>query len=184
MNNLLKISGFAVVLLLCAACNSKQETPSSGYSEYEKPDTVSSIQVMKDYHYRDTVEAGGVRYVYDIVREPNDSLPLVYGDDNDRYADNFIRLSVSHGNQKFFDKTFTKNSFRSYMESGFIKNAILEGMAFDCAQNKNLRFAVSVSYPASDIYIPLSITIAPDGSYNITKDEILDTIVEETTDTP
>ena len=77
----------------------------------------------------------------------------------------------------FFNKVFTKNHFRSYMEKGFISHAILEGMAFDKADGNNLRFATSVSYPASDIYIPLSITISPDGSYQITKDEVLDTVV-------
>ena len=58
------------------------------------------------------------------------------------------------------------------------------GMAFDQEQEGNLRFAVSVSYPMSDLYIPLLITIRPDGSYVISKDLVLDNVVEtlDTTD--
>ena len=93
------------------------------------------------------------------------------------YADNYIRLRVNREGKEIFNKAFTKNHFRNYMEKGFISHAILEGMAFDKVDGNNLRFAASVSYPASDIYIPLSITISPDGSYQITKDEVLDTVV-------
>jgi len=128
-------------------------------------------------NYSAEVKVGQTRYTYDIVREVNDTLPLVTGDDGERYADNYIRLRVNREGKEIFNKVFTKNHFRSYMEKGFISHAILEGMAFDKADGNNLRFATSVSYPASDIYIPLSITISPDGSYQITKDEVLDTVV-------
>ena len=51
-------------------------------------------------------------------------------------------------------------------------------MAFDCPTAEGLRFAVSICYPGSDIYIPLSITISPSGSYTIARDEVLDTATE------
>ena len=167
----------ACTVLLCYSCGGNNPQTTSGYSEYEKPDTTNSVQEMKDYHYSAEVKVGQTRYTYDIVREVNDTLPLVTGDDGERYADNYIRLRVNREGKEIFNKVFTKNHFRSYMEKGFISHAILEGMAFDKADGNNLRFATSVSYPASDIYIPLSITISPDGSYQITKDEVLDTVV-------
>ena len=134
---------------------------------------------MKDYHYSAEVENGGIRYAYDIVRETNDTLPLVIGDDNEQFADNYIRLRVNRGNQEIFHKVFTKNNFRDYVDHNFLNRAILEGMAFDKCTPEGLRFAVSVCYPGSDIYIPLSVTISPGGSYTIAKDEVLDTVTEE-----
>lgn len=167
----------ACTVLLCYSCGGNNPQTVSGYSEYEKPDTTNSVQEMKDYHYSAEVKVGQTRYTYDIVREVNDTLPLVTGDGGERYADNYIRLRVNREGKEIFNKAFTKNHFRNYMEKGFISHAILEGMAFDKVDGNNLRFAASVSYPASDIYIPLSITISPDGSYQITKDEVLDTVV-------
>lgn len=172
------------ILLLLCSCHPKEQQTVSGYSEYEKPEQAQTVQKMKDYHYSAEVKIGQTRYTYDIVREVNDTLPVVTGDGNERYADNYIRLRVNREGKEIFNKAFTKNHFRGYMEKGFISHAILEGMAFDKADGNNLRFAVSVSYPSSDIYIPLSITIAPDGSYQVAKDEILDTIVTtDSTDT-
>ncbi len=167
----------ACAVLLCSGCGGNDRQTETGYSEYEKPDTANAVQEMRDYHYSAEVKVGRTRYTYDIVRETSDTLPPVTGDDGERYADNYIRLRVNREGKEIFNKAFTKRHFKSYVEESFISRAILEGMAFDKADNGNLRFAASVSYPASDIYIPLSITVAPDGSYQITKDEILDTVV-------
>ena len=165
-------------MALCAACGNNQPQATSGYSEYEKPDTVNAVQRMKDYHYSAEVTVEGTKYAYDIVRETNDTLPLVTGDDNEQFADNYIRLRVNRGNQEIFHKVFTKNNFRDYVDRKFLNRAILEGMAFDKCTPEGLRFAVSVCYPGSDIYIPLSVTISPGGSYTIAKDEVLDTVTE------
>ena len=82
----------ACTVLLCYSCGGNNPQTTSGYSEYEKPDTTNSVQEMKDYHYSAEVKVGQTRYTYDIVREVNDTLPLVTGDDGERYADNYIRL--------------------------------------------------------------------------------------------
>ena len=146
---------------------------SSGYTvRFDLGDAVGTPPTNQE------VENGGIRYAYDIVRETNDTLPLVTGDDNEQFADNYIRLRVNRGNQEIFHKVFTKNNFRDYVDHKFLNRAILEGMAFDKCTPEGLRFAVSVCYPGSDIYIPLSVTISPGGSYTIAKDEVLDTVTE------
>ena len=178
MQTHIKTIGLACLLTLGYGCQRQAQQTTSGYSAYEKPDTTHGIQAMKDYHYSAEVENGGIRYAYDIVRETNDTLPLVTGDDNEQFADNYIRLRVNRGNQEIFHKVFTKNNFRDYVDHKFLNRAILEGMAFDKCTPEGLRFAVSVCYPGSDIYIPLSVTISPDGSYTIAKDEVLDTVTE------
>lgn len=168
--------GMAGALLL-TACGQKEKA-ATGYSEFEKPDTTSTVQQMKDYHYSAEVKNGTHTYAYDIVREMNDSLPTVRDDEGDQYADNYIRLRVNRDGKEYFNRMFTKQSFRNNLDADFITHAILEGMAFDRVTAEGLRFAVSVSYPASDLYIPLCLTIAPDGSYSVTRDEVLDTVME------
>ena len=102
----------ACTVLLCYSCGGNNPQTTSGYSEYEKPDTTNSVQEMKDYHYSAEVKVGQTRYTYDIVREVNDTLPLVTGDDGERYADNYIRLRVNREGKEIFNKVFTKNHFR------------------------------------------------------------------------
>lgn len=168
----------AAAMTLCAGCGNNRPEAASGYSEYEKPDTVNAIQKMKDYHYSAEITVGGVPYAYDIVREVNDTLPTVTGDDGGRYADNYIRLRVNRQGQQIFNKVFLKQHFKDFIDAGFLSKAVLEGMAFDRVEGDRLRFAASICYPGTDIYIPMSITIAPDGSFQMAKDEILDTVVE------
>ena len=146
----------ACVLLGLGSCGGHTQQDCRNLEEYEKPDTTNAVQEMKDYHYSAEVRAGDVRYAYDIVREVNDSLPLVTGDEGARYADNYIRLRVNREGRQIFNHVFVKESFKDFLD-------------------RSLRFAASVCYPESDIYIPLTITLSPDGSYRITKDEILDT---------
>ncbi len=174
-----KILCAAGTAALCFSCGGNNRNASSGYSDYEKPDTSSAVLTMKDYHYSAEVKAGNVTYAYDIVRESNDTLPLVDSEEGESYADNYIRLRVNREGKEIFNKVFLKKHFKEFMDKDFIEHAILAGMAFDRVDENNLRFATSISYPASDIYIPLSITIAPDGSFSIKKDEILD-IVSDT----
>ena len=112
-------------MALCAACGNNQPQATSGYSEYEKPDTVNAVQRMKDYHYSAEVTVEGTKYAYDIVREVNDTLPIVAGDDGGRYADNYIRLRVNREGQQIFNQVFLKRSFREYIDAGFMAKAIL-----------------------------------------------------------
>ncbi len=178
MQTHIKTFGLIGCLLLCCGCQQKTQQ-AQGYAEYEKPDTTSAIQEMKDYHYSAEVKTDGVSYAYDIVREANDTLPPVKGDGNERFADNYIRLRVNREGQQIFNRAFTKNDFREWVDSKFLPHAILDGMAFDRATPEGLRFSVSVGYPTSDLYVPLLLTVHHNGTYSVAKDEILDNVVEE-----
>lgn len=177
------IRTLGIILAACfitIACRNNEKTEAS-YNDYEKPENSNEVQKMKTYHYNANIKAFGTTFQYDIVREVNDTLPVIKDDTGQRYADNNIRLKINQNNKEIFNKLFTKNTFRSYLDKDFIQHAILEGMAFDRVTPEGLRFSASVSYPNSDIYIPLAITIAKDGSYHIVKDDVLDTMVEDST---
>lgn len=176
----------SLMLGLLAACkDGGQASDSEKNGATQSRDTVAAVQRMNKYHYTDQVDWSGSQITYQVDRQASDTLPVVTDDMGARYADNVITLTVKRGGQDIFHRKFYKSSFKEYMEHDFYEHAILEGMAFDKVKDGCLRFAVSVSYPVSDLYIPLLITIRPDGSYDITKDEVLDNVVEslDTTDT-
>jgi hypothetical protein len=55
-----------------------------------------------------------------------------------------------------------------------MKNGILDGFRFFRVDDGKLVFSLCVSYPDSDLSSPFLLTIGPDGSATITKDELMD----------
>lgn len=165
-------------LLLGNACqhHPAQEQPIG--STVEEQAGTPQILKLHTYHYADTVGSDNQRYVYDIVRKAVDSLAVVEDENGDRYADNLITLNIRRNGSPYFMHTFSKKSFNHYLSPDFRKHAILEGMAFDRMINGVPRFAASVGIQYSDMSMPFLITIHSDGHFTITRDEVLDNIVE------
>ena len=46
---------------------------------------------------------------------------------------------------------------------------------FDDTTEEGLRFATSISYPQSDMYIPLTVTVKTNGSIVIAKENLIET---------
>lgn len=177
MNTRILLAAAVGATLCLYGCHSRtQETETWG--QYEKPDTVNGIQQMKDYHYSAEVKDRDRTYTYDIVREASDSLPVVNNGSGAQFSDNRIRLRINRNGTEMFNHEFTKNQFASMLDKEFLAHSILEGMAFDCVTPDGLRFSISISYPESDIYIPFSVLVAPDGTYRVAREEILDTASE------
>ncbi|KAA6345272.1 hypothetical protein EZS27_007163 [termite gut metagenome] len=94
-----------------------------------------------------------------ITRNPNDSLPYVTGKDGITYVDNVITLRITRGNVSIFNRTFTKNSFAFLVDGEFLREATLEGRVYDKTTSEGIKYAVSLCYPQTDLYMPISITI-------------------------
>lgn len=173
-----------LVGLFSACKDQKANEGNESLSGQNTTDTVATVQHMNKYDYTDQIKWRGKTVTYQVERHAVDSLPVVTDEAGDQFSDNMITLTLREGDRELFHKSFYKRSFKEYMEPDFYTHSILEGMAFDQELDGNLRFAVSVSYPMSDLYIPLLITIHPDGSYAISKDLVLDNVVEtlDTTD--
>lgn len=166
------------LLLTGSACGNKSET-APNQTQTENTDATSQILKLNAYHYTDTVGSGKQRYVYDIVRKAVDSIAVVEDENGDRYADNLITLNVLNGSGSvFFKHTFSKKDFGKHLSSDFRKHGILEGMAFDRMIDGKPRFAASVGMQYSDMSMPFLVTLHADGSFTITRDEVLDNIVE------
>ena len=136
---------------------------------------------MPEYNFSDTVTVGSHQYVYTIHREPSDSLPKVKDEMGDTYFDNFYQLSVERDNASFFEHRFVKRDLNAFLSRDFQRNGIIDGFRFINAEGGRLIFGLCVSYPDSDMSAPFLLTIAPNASFVIEPDDVMD--VEETADT-
>lgn len=168
------MASFALTLSSCGNKNKPAQPQEETVLEADE-NMENGIVKMEESVVEDTARWKGKTYQYRIEREPAPNLPEVKdAESGTRYMDNTISLSIHCGDQQIFHRTFSKSDFKSYLDAGFQKNGILEGFVFDQAQPEGLRFATSVSYPASDLYIPLVVLVASDGSISISKDNIMD----------
>lgn len=108
-------------------------------------------------------------YKIEITRQPNDSLPPVKSEVGDLFIDNRVDLRITRGREVIIEKEFTKNSFSSVVTASFLKKAILEGMVYSDTVAQGFVFAVSVSYPQTDLYIPITVTIDTAGKVSVAK---------------
>jgi hypothetical protein len=166
----------AAGMILLAACKEKKTTEDIITTRQEMPKLQAPIS-MQEYRQNTQVEWKGQTYHVDIRRVPVDSLPMVEDEIGQKYVDNRIYLTVMRADSTvFYNKTFTKNTFASYLDDEFRRNGILEAMVFEKMDDNRLKFAVSVAYPQSeDEFILLTMKLDADGGLTIKRDETIDT---------
>ncbi len=177
------------LLLLCAcgifmiSCSNKDKPPAVNQDTILAFDETINKGVieMDQFHINDSTTYKGHVYIYDITRMPDSTLATVTEQETQNlYRDNHVELKILKDGASFVEKTFTKKDFLSYIDEGFKKNGILEGFVFNENSDNGLCFSTSVSYPQSDMYITLSVTIAPNGTISIVRDNIIEEDEEET----
>ena len=163
----------AVTLLLqnCGKADRQEVT----HYDYEQPDTTKSLIASADYRFADTITIDNHHYEYVIERHAADSLPIITDDEGDKYADNIATLSVHRDGNQIFKRTFYKSTFRHLLPRGFYHGSVLDGMAFERPDGANLRFVASVSNPGTDLFVPILITIDPNGNFTMVKSDELET---------
>lgn len=173
--------GTLLAVMGIVACTSNKDTTKNDETRVLLRDSIDShgIQRMQVSKVEQTITFEGKKYKSFVQRMPNDSLPRVKNDMGEVFVDNTITLRLTRGNEKIFNKTFTKQSFSSLVSGEFMKHAILEGMVFDKTTSQGLVYAVSVSYPQTDLYIPMSVTITPGGKMSMVKEELMEDIYTE-----
>ncbi len=172
------IIGLLATAAVLTACNKTKTEEVLSDEEMLTPGerVVEGISQLEPSHASDTVTWRGKVYQYDIVREPDDSLPKVTMDETGTlFTDNHIDVKVTCEGKQVFKRRFFKSSFNSYLPEDFRKKGILEGFVFDTTVSGGLQFGTSICYPRSeDFFIPLTVIIAPDGGMTIRKDELMD----------
>lgn len=140
------------------------EERTSSLPERMQTSNVTEQFTLKDNSYQSTV-----------VRTPDESLPLVTNAEGNKFVDNRITLRIITQGRTLVNRAFTKQDFASLLNARFLKYAILEGLVFDQVTESGLiRYAASVAYPQSDLYVPIRITVTPAGQLTIEREEMMD----------
>lgn len=141
-----------------------------------KPDStaVAGPERMQVSDVTTAIEYKGKEYRSTVVRRPDESLPVVKNEEGEEFIDNRITLRLVCGGKQVVAKEFTKESFAALVDAKFLKYAILEGLVFDKTTPQGFVYAASVCYPQSDLYVPLRLTITPDGNVSMAREELLD----------
>ena len=166
-----------VALGVMTGCGGKKETSLKTEQlmfQIDSVDRVTGVQRMQVSRVNQSIVSNGKKYTLFIERAPADSLPPVKSDLG-VFADNRIVVRITRENgSRVFAKTFTKQSFSDFISADNLRHFILEGVVFDEEKTnagKNIMLAGSVSYPQTDLYIPFSITVTPEGRMSISKNE-------------
>ncbi|WP_294629297.1 DUF4738 domain-containing protein [uncultured Bacteroides sp.] len=161
--------------VVAAACGGKRGR-AKGESILATMDSVDAngLQRMQISKSETDIKFKGKDYRSFVLRTPDETLPHVTNEMGDTYLDNKIVLRLTRGNEKVFDKTFTKNDFSSVVDAKFLSHSVLEGIVYDKTTSQGIVYAGSVCYPQTDLYVPLSITITADGKMTIQKVDMLE----------
>ena len=169
--------GLLLTLIVATACNGNKSAEESKTRVVLK-DSVDAqgVQRMQSFKAEQTITFNNREYHSLLHRVSCDSLARVRDSRGDVFVDNTITLRLTRGTEKIFGKTFTKRDFAAWIGADFMKSGILEGMVFDKTTPQGFVYAVSVAYPQSDLYIPLSVTISSNGTMSIAKEELMEDI--------
>jgi len=99
---------------------------------------------------------------------------MVKDENNQQYFDNVVKASVNRQDgSSLFSRTFTKESFLSYIDEPFKKSGILAGIRFDEVDDGKLEFSVVIALPdaVDDVFIPLEMKVDKQGVINIRQDD-------------
>lgn len=169
-----------IFISILASCSSKPtEQKDETRVLIDGTTETNGIHRMQSSKSEQTITFKGKDYRSVVNRTPNDSLTRVKNDAGDIFLDNEITLKITQNGRTVFNRKFTKHSFSSIVPADFLRNSILEGMVFDKVSAKGLVYAVSVSYPQTDLYFPISMTITADGKMSMEKEELIEEIWEE-----
>ncbi len=170
--NMTLVTAVAIMIILAVSSCKKTEQKQEAWVMPEHEVVTREMPLLE---LTDSVKVDDNTYIYEIRREATDSLPKVKDDMDDLYRDNTIRLNITRNGQRMFSRTFTKEDFAASLERSFKENAILDGIRFLHVENGiGLVFAMTVSYPDSDMSVPFLVTITNQGTFSFVKDENLD----------
>jgi hypothetical protein len=118
----------------------------------------------------------GQTYKLTMSLRSDTSLPLA-SDGEQKYYDNRITLRILRSDGSvFFDRTFTKADFKSYVNRQYYNDGALLGIVFDKVEGNNICFAASVGSPdkSSDEFVPLVLKVSNTGGVSVSQSAMTD----------
>lgn len=132
---------------------------------------------MQAYSHQETVNWLGETYTLQIRRTPLTANDTMTDDSGNKYYDNSISVKILRKDGSvFYENTFVKADFASYIEQDYLKESVLLGIVLEKAEGSYLQLAASVGAPdaLSDEYVPLILQLSRMGQLTITKDSRID----------
>ena len=164
------------------SCKEKQPSPDIIITKPVEKVKPKTTQKMGDYEQTIEVAWVGAKYNVAVARKADTSLPIVDDGAGNKYYDNKISVRIiRQDGSEFFNRTFSKQDFLSYVDDIYKKNSALLGIVLDKAEGDYVWFAASVGSPDrnSDEYVPLVMKVSRFGDVSISKDVQLDTVGDE-----
>lgn len=165
-----------LAFLTCGACSAKKDRQTDNEnlhvlmeteSEYQSPERMPLSDVTSRFQF------AGKTYEAQVFRTADETLPKVKDEQGNEYVDNRITLRITTQGHTTIERIFAKQSFSSVVPDNFMQHAILEGLVYDTITAYGMVFAASVSYPQSDLYIPIRLTLTIDGQVSMKTEDLL-----------
>lgn len=170
-------------LLACMSCQSDARNGEAGRADVHvvaKPDVEdksSERMPMSDVTTR--FQFRGKPCEVQVFRTPDETLPRVKDESGNEYVDNRVNLRITSQGKTLVERSLTKANFASVVEPRFLQHAIFEGLVYDTVTSRGVVFAASVSYPQSDLYVPIRLTLTEGGHVAMETEDLLGTSAEE-----
>lgn len=119
----------------------------------------------------------GGNYTVNITVKCDSSLPLA-SDGVNRYYDNRVNVNIMRSDAtSFFNHTFSKSDFKTYIDTDIYDKGALLGIIFEKVEGNNLKLAATIGNPdrSSDEFEPLEITVGHLGNISIAKSDNMET---------
>ncbi len=174
MKNLFYMLACVSVIFLSACSSQNKSEKNDAQALMQDSAKAAGPQRMQVSDVKATFNYQGKEYQSSVLRQPDESLPMVKNEQGEKFVDNRITLRLTCGGKQIVDKVFTKESFASLVDAKFMQYAILEGLVYDQTTPQGIIYAASVCYPQSDLYLPIRLTITSDGKISMAKEELMD----------
>lgn len=159
-------------LFILASCKKEKESRTI-ITTIEEPHFTKTPKTVGDTIIHKSFEWGSTVYHASIERKADKEV-VVRDDDGQKYYDNKVTLKISGSDGEFFNKTFTKDSFTSYINTDYVKpkRSVLIGVAFNRVEKGgNAIFVATVGSPdsQSDEFMSVQINIDKQGAMTMGK---------------
>ena len=179
MKKMMRPAVMCFSLGLLFACSGQQQPQNESEPTLEQAAAVSHQQIVPT-EFKQTYSAEFNNRHYDIrlKRMSAKDQPKVVDEFGTEFYDNCVEVNISCDGTEFFDQSFTKSTFQTYLKDSERKETILLGMAYDAIHSNAQRLCLGAQIglvgveegPAFRISISLK-----DGSVTIERDFEQDT---------
>lgn len=174
MKNLFYMLACVSVIFLSACSSQNKKEKDDAQALMQDSVKAAGPQCMQVSDVKATFNYQGKEYQSSVLRQPDESLPIVKNEQGEKFIDNRITLRLTCGGKQIVDRVFTKENFASLVDAKFMQYAILEGLVYDQTTPQGIIYAASVCYPQSDLYVPIRLTITSDGKISMAKEELME----------